>query len=546
MKSELSRSRIKGFLDVKDTKIVNEDGQEIILTGWGLGNWLLCEGYMWMSRGAERFDRPRRIEAVIEELCGREYTEDFWKKFRDRYIAEDDIKLMAEMGYNSVRIPINARLFIEECPDIRWVDEGFELLDRCIDWCEKYGLYAFIDLHGAPGGQTGANIDDCIDDMPRLFLDQHCFDKGIALWRKLAQRYKDRWIVGGYDILNEPIRPVRHEGDKDVSHLLPRLKEFYEAAIKAIRESDGRHLITLEGHYWATATEVFCKKYDPKMVIHFHRYACMPDIESFTPFIEAAERWKCPLWLGETGENMLEWFTAMYPLSAELGIGYNLWPWKKMECTNSPCSVSAPSGWEKIIAYTRGGQHPGYVEAQKILEQYLENIRLCKCTVSEDVATHVFRTPGCTIRGTDFDELPGKGVSYSGFREEENLFGYKQGTGMEIIEKFPEMEKAFGFDCRWKRFVLGLQKGEFACYTIFDVTEQSRLEIYCYCGGASSLEVYQDDDLLGAFTLGGLDELQIIGSLRMKASAQSKIRLAVSAGHVEIDSVVAERNKTGG
>ena len=546
MKDELSRSRVKGFLDVKDKKIVNEEGQEITLTGWGLGNWLLCEGYMWLSSNAGRFDRPRRIEAVIEELGGQEYAEAFWKRFRDQYITEDDIQLMAGMGYNSVRIPINSRLFMEEQPDIRWVDEGFELLDRCIDWCEKYGIYAFIDLHGAPGGQTGANIDDSIDDIPRLFLDQHCFDKGVALWRKLAQRYKDRWIVGGYDILNEPIRPVRHEGDTDVGYLLPRLKDFYEAAIKAIREVDNCHLVTLEGHHWATAAEVFCKKYDPKMVIHFHRYACIPDIESFKSYMELAERWQCPLWLGETGENVLEWFTAMYPLSAELGVGYNLWPWKKMERANSPCSVAAPAGWEKIIAYAKGGRHPGYLEAQKILNQYLDHIRLSRCTVNEDVAFHVFRTPGCTIRGTDFDEFPGKGVSYSGLREDENLFAYRQNTGMEIIEKFPDMKKEFGFDCRWKRFVLGLQKGEFSCYTLYDIIEQSRLEIYCYCSNASSVEVYQDDNLLGNYTLGGLDEIQIIGNLRLRASVHSRIRIMVSSGHVEIDSITTTGNKMAG
>ena len=544
MKAELSRNMVKGFLDVKGTKIVNGDGNEIILSGWGLGNWLLCEGYMWLSDGVQRFDRPRRIEMIIDELCGQEYAQNFWVRFRERYITEDDIQLMASMGYNSVRIPINARLFLEEGPEMQWIDEGFELLDKCIDWCEKHSLYAFIDLHGAPGGQTGANIDDSIDDMPRLFMDRHCFDKGVALWRKLAQRYKDRWIVGGYDILNEPIRPVRHEGDTDVTHLLPLLKKFYEAAIQAIREVDEHHLVTLEGHYWASATEVFCKKYDPKMIIHFHRYACIPDIESFTPFLEAAERWQCPLWLGETGENMLEWFTAMYPLSVELGIGFNLWPWKKMECVNSPCSVTAPAGWEKIIDYAKGGQHPGYTAAQKIMDQYLENMRISQCTVNDDVTSHVFRTPGCTIRGADFDEFPGKGVSYSGLRDEGNLFGYRQNTGMEIIEKFPDIEKKFDFDCRWKRFVLGLRKGEFACYTLNEITEKSRLEVRCYCASVSSVEIYQDGDLLNNYTLGGMDEIQIIGSLRLKASARSSIKIAVASGSVEIDALITAGIKT--
>ena len=330
MKKEMSQDRVKGFLDVKGQKIVNGDGEEILLTGWGLGNWLLCEGYMWLSKGSENFDRPRRIEAVIEEFAGKEFAEAFWEKFRSTYITEEDIRYLAELGYNSVRIPLNSRLFLsEEAEEIQFLEEGFGLVDDCIAWCKKYGLYVFLDLHGAPGGQTGANIDDSRDDLPRLFMEQKYFDRGIALWEEIARRYKDEWIVGGYDLLNEPIRPKRFDTDTDVDDLLPRLEEFYEKAIKAVRKIDKRHLFTLEGHHWASDASIFHKKYDEKMVIHFHRYGCQPDISCYQEFMEISQKLDCPLWLGETGENVTEWFTAMYPLAAELSIGYNLWPFKK-------------------------------------------------------------------------------------------------------------------------------------------------------------------------------------------------------------------------
>ena len=65
---------IEGFLHTKGKKIVDGRGEEILLTGWGLGNWLLQEGYMWKAYG-ERFDRPSRIEKVVEELTGRDFAE---------------------------------------------------------------------------------------------------------------------------------------------------------------------------------------------------------------------------------------------------------------------------------------------------------------------------------------------------------------------------------------------------------------------------------------------------------------------------------------
>lgn len=113
-------------------------------------------------------------------------------------------------------------------------------------------------MHGAPGGQTGANIDDCIDDVPRLFTDEDSWKKAITLWHELAVHFGDRMEVGGYDLLNEPIAPYTEGRKKDYDDLLSRLKQFY-------------------------------------------------------------------------GENTNEWYVAFYPLCASLGIGYNLWPWKKAD-----------------------------------------------------------------------------------------------------------------------------------------------------------------------------------------------------------------------
>ena len=65
---KLSRQRVNGFLRAQGQEIVNSKGEPILLSGWGLGNWLLCEGYMW--RAGPRGDRPRTLEQVVRELAG--------------------------------------------------------------------------------------------------------------------------------------------------------------------------------------------------------------------------------------------------------------------------------------------------------------------------------------------------------------------------------------------------------------------------------------------------------------------------------------------
>jgi hypothetical protein len=526
-----NRNRVKGFLKAKGTSIVNEVGEEIILTGWGLGNWLLCEGYMWLSYKSSRFDRSRHIETVINELTGSLYAKQFWQNYREQYISKDDIKAMADMGYNSVRIPFNWRLFMEEEEEVIWKEEGFLLLDRCIDWCEEYHVYAFLDLHGAPGGQTGTNIDDSIDDVPRLFIDTDKWNKCIKLWEELAYRYRNRWIVGGYDLLNEPIRPTINGTNFD--YLLPKLAEFYEETIAAIRKNDKKHMISLEGHHWATDTSIFYKKYDDNMILNFHRYGCIPDISAFYEFINVSNRLQIPLWLGETGENVNEWYTTIYPLAVSCGIGYNLWPWKKMNCTNSPCSIQEPDHWEDIISYVEGGPHPGYEEARKILDEFLTNMKIENCTLNQEVNDSVFRQPGCRIRATDFEHFPGKGHSYSGLREEDNLYKYRSHTGMKIIEISKPIPK-FTFDSMWDRFVLELGKDEFAEYGIFHVQEGDSVLLELYCKEDATLYCFQEEQEIIRLDIKQDIQLQKTELVPLIPAEDTRIRIHIAKGKVQL------------
>lgn len=506
---KISRDRVNGFLRASGREILNGNSEPILLSGWGLGNWLLCEGYMW--RAGPRGDRPRHLEQVVRELAGSDYAAKFWPRFRENYIRREDILRMAELGYNSLRVPIGWRVLMEDEPGVHWKEEGFRLLDNLLDWCEEAKLYAFLDLHGAPGGQTGANIDDCVDDFPRLFTDQDSWDKAIALWGELAKRYKDRWIVGGYDLLNEPLRP--DDGRKPCQYLLPKLRDFYVEAIREVRKHDRAHMLSIEGSSWSTDTAVFCQDYDPNMVIHFHRYWLLPDASAYRPYLEAAERWNKPLWLGESGENSSEWYAGFYNLGLQLGIGYNIWPWKKMDCTNSPYSVPMPQNWEKFTAYTRGGNRPSYGEAQAMLDEYLNNMLLENCMENPDVSASVRREPGCDLRATDFDWQG----SY-GFWREQAVCGYQKGSGLRIVE--PEVHSDAPLS--WDMLNLALSPGEYAEYTFYSAKEGSSVTLEFDENSLGTVEVFQDGDSLGT--------IHQTGTLPLKPAPQTVIRVQGRTG----------------
>jgi hypothetical protein len=237
-----------------------------------------------------------------------------------------------------------------------------------------------------------------------------------------------------------------------------------------IRKHDDKHLISIEGHRWATDARIFDRKYDDNYVIHFHRYACPPERTSLDEWLALSEKWQAPLWLGETGENKHPWFSAFFPLSLEYGIGYNLWPYKKMGKDNCPITVKTPTGWEQIIAYSKGGPHPGYAEAGRMLDEYLDNIKFENCQLNQSITNHTFRLAPYTIRATDFEERLIDGSPGGSGNSPESEFGYRKGFGLKIVEEWPIGEKEFAFDTQWDRFLLEINEQEFATYSVNSVT----------------------------------------------------------------------------
>ena len=375
------------FLHTDGQNVVDENGQQILLQGVGLGNWMLPEGYMW--KFGENGDRPRKIEKIVADFLGKEKADKFLKAYRQNFITEADIKRIAELGYNSVRPALNSRLFITEGENNQFIDEGFQLLDSLIARCKKYHLYVIIDMHGAPGGQTGQNIDDSANDEPELFMNPKNEELLVKLWVKIADRYKNEPAIAAYDLLNEPLPERTGAAEKYKNQLVP----LYEKLIKAIRAVDQKHMFTLEGYNWATNWSVFDKKLDDNMFFQFHYYCWNKEdnLNDISGFLKKREQLDAPVWVGETGERNNTIYFATTQYFEKNNIGWSFWPWKKMETKNTPYSYKSPAGWDEIVRYSRKGGNPDRTNAEKIFNELLENIKLENCTYFPDVVNSMFR-----------------------------------------------------------------------------------------------------------------------------------------------------------
>jgi endoglucanase len=402
-------ARAAGFLHTQGEDIVDEHGEKVLLRGVGLGNWMLSEGYMWKFGPAG--DRQRRIEKIVSDLIGPERAAQFWKEYHREYITEADIHRISELGFNSVRAVLDSRWFLSEGENAVYQDEGFEILDNLVHWCKKNGVYVIIDMHAAPGGQTGQNIDDSANDQPELFMNPTNQDRMEALWVKIATRYKDEPTVAAYDLLNEPL-PERTGADAKYGR---ELEPLYKRVTKAIRAVDKKHMITVEGANWANDWSVFSTPFDSNLVYQFHYYcwSTPTKLNDINQYLEHRKRLGAPIWGGETGEkdDVIYWGTTDY--FEGNNVGWSFWPWKKMDARNAPYSVKRPQNWGAIMAYSRrnGAQKPPPEVAQKAFDELLQNIRLENCVFYPDVVNALFRQVPGKVEAENYGH-DGLNVSY--------------------------------------------------------------------------------------------------------------------------------------
>jgi len=327
------------------------------------------------------------IYDLFDILIGEEDANKFWDSFRENYITKDDIHFIKSLGFNSIRIPFNWKLFITEYPERKSEGVGYALLDKAIKWCKEENLYVILDMHCAPGGQTGDNIDDSFG-YPFLFESPASQLQTIKIWRKLAEIYKDEPIVIGYDLLNEPIA---HYFDKDKLNLT--LEPLYKRITESIREVDKNHIIFLGGAQWNTNFEPFGPPFDDKLVYTFHTYWTEVKQDVIQRHLDLREKFNAPIWLGESGENTNEWISGFRTLLEENNIGWCFWPYKKMNSDRGIVSINQPENFDLIIKFAEGGgldygyirdNRPDFEKVRASLKQYLENCKFKNCVVNDE------------------------------------------------------------------------------------------------------------------------------------------------------------------
>lgn len=383
--SSATNAQSHQFFHTRGKEIISPEGRPFLIKGTNLGNWLVPEGYMFKLQD---ISSPRLINQAFTELIGPAAADTFWRKFLDNYITDADIHYLKGLGMNSVRVPFNYRLFGREkymgtCDD----QQGFAIFDRLIKWCKKEKLYIILDMHCAPGGQTGDNIDDG-SGYPFLFDSEADQQLAVSIWQTIAKRYANEEMVMGYDLLNEP---VAHYFDS--AHFNPKLEPFYKKVAAAIRQADKNHILFLGGAQWDSNFRPFGEPFDNNLVYTFHKYWTPPTKMVVQDYIDFRDKYNVPVYVGETGENTDGWVDSFRVMCEANNIGWHFWPYKKMENTRGIVSFAMPQGYDTVITYAvtpknnfadiRSARPKNMEGVKKAFEQLLQNVLFARCTANE-------------------------------------------------------------------------------------------------------------------------------------------------------------------
>ena len=375
----------EAFMHVQGPDIIAPDGSRFFIKGTNLGNWLNPEGYMF---GFSKTNSARMINDMFCELVGPDFTAEFWKMFKDNYITRADIEFIASTGANTIRIPFHYKLFTDEdYMGLSSDQDGFKRLDDVIGWCREFGIYVILDMHDAPGGQTGDNIDDSYG-YPWLLESETSQQLFCRIWRDIAQYYRNEPAILGYDLINEPIAPYFENMEELNSLLEPLLKRV----TAVIREVDPNHIIMLGAPQWNGNFKPFSDStFDDNIMYTCHRYGGEASVNAIMNFIEFRDRVNLPMYMGEIGHNTDEWQENFCKAMEESNIGYTFWPYKKLHnsCMNG---ITPPENWNVVRDFSEAPRatffevraaRPDQETARKAMLDFIEKCRFENCIPQE-------------------------------------------------------------------------------------------------------------------------------------------------------------------
>ncbi len=156
------------FIHVEDGQLLLGDSDEpIFLRGMGFGNFVY-----------DRIDHPDTLFMHHDQA---------------------EFQRLADAGMNSIRFYLSYSMFEDDQTPFTYNEATFDWFETNLQWAAETGIYLTpVMMRVAGQHPSSADASDFWDSD----LNKARF---IALWMEIATRFADESVLGGYDLINEPI-----------------------------------------------------------------------------------------------------------------------------------------------------------------------------------------------------------------------------------------------------------------------------------------------------------------------------------------------------
>jgi len=199
-----------------------------------------------------------------------------------RLLQESDFSIIRQAGFTLIRVPICWSAHVSPAP-VFTIDPAF--LSR-VDWvvtqAEKNDLRAILDYHN----------DDALMKMP----DDNA-DRFVAIWKQIAEHYKDAPDSIRFELLNEP------NGKLNAA----RWNALLAKTLTVVRATNPNRTVVVGPVQWnniGALWKLVLPESDRNLLVTVHYYDPMTFTHQGASWVEGSDKWLGNTWQGTDAEKL--------------------------------------------------------------------------------------------------------------------------------------------------------------------------------------------------------------------------------------------------
>ena len=252
-----------GLVQASGRSLYDAQGNRLQLRGINAGQILLQEGWMspfaleplknpdgsYVKDDGDNIQYPEFTEMELRQALTNNPNlegydvEQLLSYYYSCFFTEEDFRIIKEdLGLNVIRLPFFYLNILNEDLTRKEETQAFAYLDWFVEQAGNHGLYVILDLHGAPGSQSGYEHAGSVKGEAGLWGSEENVAATVDLWDYVSEHYLNtrpdlgKWIAS-YDLLNEPTYTYKGTTTKQCWAVFDRIYDV-------IRNNGDSHVIT--------------------------------------------------------------------------------------------------------------------------------------------------------------------------------------------------------------------------------------------------------------------------------------------------------------